>query len=257
MFKRLKTKIAAFTLAEVLVTLGVIGIVAALTIPSLMTNYKKKVTAIRLKEAYAIIKQAYRLAEAEYGPGEGWQEFNVAWDYETGKGSAGDDATESAVKKYLAPYVGATNWDRNRPQKLGLPKQLNSKFTANLFDPIRLRLKNGMILDISTIYNDWDTFVWMPIFIDLDGDSGPYELGKDVFVMAYYIPKPKKKGNQYIRKNDSGAYLIGEGNSEEDLKKMGNYGCQNGTTNGPMIGANCGAWVMQNNWEFPKDYPWK
>ena len=34
-------KFFAFTLAEVLITLGIIGIVAALTMPSLIANYKK------------------------------------------------------------------------------------------------------------------------------------------------------------------------------------------------------------------------
>ena len=38
----LPTKAKGFTLAEVLITLGIIGVVAALTIPTLMTNYKKK-----------------------------------------------------------------------------------------------------------------------------------------------------------------------------------------------------------------------
>ncbi len=40
----------AFTLAEVLITLGIIGVVAAMTLPSLVGNYKKKVTVTRLKK---------------------------------------------------------------------------------------------------------------------------------------------------------------------------------------------------------------
>lgn len=35
-----------FTLAEVLITLGIIGVVAALTLPSLITNYRKKETLL-------------------------------------------------------------------------------------------------------------------------------------------------------------------------------------------------------------------
>ena len=35
-------KISAFTLAEVLITLGIIGIVAAMTIPTLMTKIQKR-----------------------------------------------------------------------------------------------------------------------------------------------------------------------------------------------------------------------
>ena len=47
-----------FTLAEVLITLGIIGIVAALTLPSLVSNYRKKVTAAKLKQTYSILSNA-------------------------------------------------------------------------------------------------------------------------------------------------------------------------------------------------------
>ena len=40
----------AFTLAEVLITLGIIGIVAALTIPTLMSNYREKLLVNQLKK---------------------------------------------------------------------------------------------------------------------------------------------------------------------------------------------------------------
>ena len=43
-------KIRAFTLAEVLITLGIIGIVAAMTFPILMTKYNYKITETRLKK---------------------------------------------------------------------------------------------------------------------------------------------------------------------------------------------------------------
>lgn len=49
-FLRLKR---AFTLAEVLITIGVIGVVAAITIPSLVTSYQKRMTVNRLKGSYS------------------------------------------------------------------------------------------------------------------------------------------------------------------------------------------------------------
>lgn len=52
----------AFTLAEVLVTLGVIGVVAVLTVPNVMSNYQKKVMATQLKKAYNEISTAGALA---------------------------------------------------------------------------------------------------------------------------------------------------------------------------------------------------
>ena len=51
-----------FTLAEVLITLGIIGVVAAMTLPTLMQNYQKKVAVERAKKAYAEISLALRHA---------------------------------------------------------------------------------------------------------------------------------------------------------------------------------------------------
>lgn len=47
----------AFTLAEVLITLGIIGVVAALTIPVLTQNYKKRVVETRLQKFYSTINK--------------------------------------------------------------------------------------------------------------------------------------------------------------------------------------------------------
>lgn len=54
-----------FTLAEVLITIGVIGVVASLTIPSLSTQYQKRVLTTQLQKAYAEISQAAAMAIAE------------------------------------------------------------------------------------------------------------------------------------------------------------------------------------------------
>ena len=65
-------KKTGFTLAEVLITLGIIGVVAAMTIPILMTAYQKKQTVTRLKRAYSIVQQSIRLSEDENGEVESW-----------------------------------------------------------------------------------------------------------------------------------------------------------------------------------------
>jgi len=49
---------AAFTLAEVLITLGIIGVVAAMTLPALIQNYQKGVVLNRLKQTYAQVQTA-------------------------------------------------------------------------------------------------------------------------------------------------------------------------------------------------------
>lgn len=50
----------AFTLAEVLITLAIIGVVAAITIPALLNNYHKKVYSDQLKVSYSILTTGFR-----------------------------------------------------------------------------------------------------------------------------------------------------------------------------------------------------
>ena len=55
-----------FTLAEVLITLGIIGVVAALTIPTLLAKYQQKILNTQFKKSYALINQALRNVQAQY-----------------------------------------------------------------------------------------------------------------------------------------------------------------------------------------------
>ena len=48
---------AAFTLAEVLITLGIIGVVAAMTLPSVINNLKHKELETAFKKQYSILSQ--------------------------------------------------------------------------------------------------------------------------------------------------------------------------------------------------------
>ena len=54
---------AAFTLAEVLITLGIIGIVAAITLPGLLTKCQKLVIKNQFKEQYSRMQQAFKIVE--------------------------------------------------------------------------------------------------------------------------------------------------------------------------------------------------
>ena len=65
-------KKVAFTLAETLITLGIIGIVAAFTLPSLIQHNIEKQRVAQLKKAYSELSQAYSLAVEEYGAPTEW-----------------------------------------------------------------------------------------------------------------------------------------------------------------------------------------
>ena len=90
--KNLKQWTKAFTLAEVLITLGIIGVVAAITLPTLIQNYKKKAYATRAHKAYAEVLQAIKLSENDNGPIQDWNCVTSV------QGSI------DCVEKYIKPY---------------------------------------------------------------------------------------------------------------------------------------------------------
>ena len=50
----------AFTLAEVLITLGVIGVVAAMTMPTVIKKYQEQVTVNKVKKIYSTLKMSMK-----------------------------------------------------------------------------------------------------------------------------------------------------------------------------------------------------
>ena len=61
-----------FTLAEVLITLGIIGVVSALTIPTLMNNYQTKEKSTKLKKFYSTMQQAMLMSTIDNGEVGEW-----------------------------------------------------------------------------------------------------------------------------------------------------------------------------------------
>ena len=74
-------KSAAFTLAEVLITLGIIGVVAALTLSMIIPNLEAKKTEAKLKKFYTVIAQATRQSEADNGDWSNWGNSSTAKDF--------------------------------------------------------------------------------------------------------------------------------------------------------------------------------
>ena len=93
--RSLRTKLGGFTLAEVMIVVVIIGVVAALTIPSLIQDYKKSVVASKLKRTSSLLMQAYNLSIA-HGDGatrrEGFTPNNP-------------DAALEMFNKYYVPYI--------------------------------------------------------------------------------------------------------------------------------------------------------
>ena len=84
----------AFTLAEVLITLGIIGIIAALPIPGVLKNYRNQVVISRLQKLSATFGQAYSMATANYGTDQ--REAFIA---------DNPDIAMEMFDKYYTPYI--------------------------------------------------------------------------------------------------------------------------------------------------------
>ena len=72
---------AAFTLAEVLITLGIIGVVAALTLPSIINNIRHKELETGFKKAYSTFSQGIMNMKRE--DGEGLAEYYAYYNPDT------------------------------------------------------------------------------------------------------------------------------------------------------------------------------
>lgn len=96
----------AFTLAEVLITLGIIGVVAALTIPTLIANHNKSVVEQKMKKFYSMINQALILAEEQHGDKKFWyQDINSVETDDEGNVVPGSSVVMKWWNKYMAPNV--------------------------------------------------------------------------------------------------------------------------------------------------------
>lgn len=87
-----------FTLAEVLITLGIIGIVAAMTLPALTANYRKQVVVTRLQKFYTVFNQAIKMSELANGELDTWDMMGDG-SYNTPEGSV------KFFNKYLKSYI--------------------------------------------------------------------------------------------------------------------------------------------------------
>lgn len=176
-------KFSGFTLAEVLITLGIIGVVAAMTIPTLMAKIQNRQYATAYRKAYSTLNQALKSANEDGAiiglAGGGY----VSEGHNKGKGLVGKNFV--ALASYFA---GATTcfegnnsacWECNGEAGLGLNNKKCNK-------------TNYAFADLSGMqYYLYNNDEW-PIIVDVNGFSKPNILGKDRYIM--YFTNSFKKG---------------------------------------------------------------
>lgn len=176
-----------FTLAEVLITLGIIGVVAALTIPTLMSKSDERASRSALKKSYAVIQQAFlRLINDTGGA------YSVA--------TGGYDVSSLDLTNQIKQYLSFTK--QGLPSALftatkcynGSDCQLINGGNIGAFGQA-LKLNDGSILAFFTggdcngtsaidLSMGSLTNVCSFIFVDVNGETKPNEFGHDTFAFA-------------------------------------------------------------------------
>lgn len=95
-----KTRRYAFTLAEVLITLGIVGVVASITIPTVIKHHKAKVLETAFKKSVSNLYQAYDLTRQQLGVDNIYQTY-VVFDNDTGGYSKNSQEFVNAFEKNL------------------------------------------------------------------------------------------------------------------------------------------------------------
>ena len=164
-------KRVAFTLAEVFITLGIIGVVASLTLPSVIHKYKTEVLKTQFKKSYSSLSQAVLLAREDIGV-TNFKSYCVIND---GKSFVNKSECSQAILKQLKRTENICQYDRNKAYTYSKTQKYPYVDMGATAFP-RHGLSDGTCADI--IINASR----IGVSIDTNGNKkGPNALGHDIF----------------------------------------------------------------------------
>jgi prepilin-type N-terminal cleavage/methylation domain-containing protein len=236
-----KGKKVGFTLAEVLITLGIIGVVAAITLPTLVQNYKKQVYVNQLKKTVSTLEQGFKKVLAD----EGVEKLSQVNDFFDNKGTY--DGTSFLLKKYFKGF--ATEENTLYPDGY---YYLDGSKRSGLPDTVRyFYLSDGALVGVY----GWNYSGWYfgDVVIDINGDKKlPNTWGRDIFYFfilqnGNLIPYYSK---EYCYEGKFGSYS--EGIEAADYWR---YNSSCGTPDSSTIPSNtkgngCAARIIENGWKM-------
>lgn len=180
----------AFTLAEVLITLGIIGVVAAMTIPTLMSNYRKKQLETQIKANYSLVQQAIKFAEYD----------DVSYDMaiQDGSDASIQEWYDSFLSKHLKVEQFCSNAKSGCWHKKGIVKDLLGNAPRYEYDNgiggniVNFKLANGAFFNVDgNTAEDMKSFGidstsdGLTFYFDANGDKKPNQFGKDIYIMVW------------------------------------------------------------------------
>lgn len=177
-FKNHKTiSNTAFTLSEVLITLGIIGIVASMTLPTVINRANEKQWQVAYKKAYSTIQQAFLRA---FENGE-----LVDMSPQSVDDGVGYTPAIGENFKILSKYIKTTKtcFDKNADECWECDKGQAGR--GNAPDWLGCVKSNYAFIDTSGIAWHLYSNNEYPILVDVNGFKKPNRLGKDRFVLLF------------------------------------------------------------------------
>lgn len=262
-------ELTAFTLAEVLIVIGIIGIIAEMTIPTLVTNYQKQQTAIRLKQVYSTLSNAFNVAQSEYGSMDLWTIYKA--NDIVPNTSPQRNGSEYFAETYLMPYLRVQRncLGKSSDDCAFYKKYLDGTGYGNYagLNKARFFLQDGSIVAVETFEGVYPgtvnpsltgrAYKDCNITVDINGNNKPNTFGRDIFrfdlaLVPDVIVTKDEDNNNVINETPSGKILpLGAGLSRKDIMSGNSASCNKKAT-----GYYCAALIMYDGWEIKDDYPW-
>ena len=226
-------------MAEVLITLAIIGVVAAMTIPTLTANYKKKVVEVKLSKFNSMMQQVVQLSQIENGPVASWDTSD----------------TEAFFLKYLKNYLKVLKVEKQNTNDLSvdLADGTNIFFEGTGKEVLHAYLSTEPLKTARNGYNHFHFLFYTQNSSNLKGSywCNPY-MGEGTAFVPYFA----------LDNNDLESYWDDAGNCRrliqpqndeirDYLMNNATYGCAKGR------GVYCTKLIQMNGWKIPEDYPIK
>ena len=227
----------AFTLAEVLITLGIIGVVAAVTLPTLVANYQKTVWVNQLKKAYSVLNNGVKQMIVEQGcsdvtctnfsDNDGFVDVGLSLE---------DDFIKQFVKTFKLSNV--QELDNNSIYSYPI-KFLSGEETfrySDMMTGVGGTTPDGMIVYLGGIYP-----VGSFICVDTNGLKNPNQYGRDIFWFQVSL-----KGAVVPFYSRASVEVIGEERAEEERINMVNSDCNVSEGQGYF----CAEKIVMDGWKM-------
>ena len=237
-------KCTAFTLAEVLITLGIIGIVAALTLPVIISDVKNSQLEAGLKKAYSVLGQALNMYQAENGE----------------RIIAGDATNSRMIKSYLMQYIKSAkdcgfggSENKEGLEKACLPNNYKG-IDGDFNGPAKYETYNGKSSIVLDYFGDGQFVTPDGMLILIENSDGRW-FGGHVFISVDvngYNKKPNRLGQDlFMFQIDKNGALLPMGAKDTKYYSINDDYCSNTSTHN-MNGAGCTNSALMNKNFFKK-----